>query len=301
MKAPRLVLACTLFTFVAALTAIAGPRTFVSGLGNDANPGTREQPKRTFASALTVTDTGGEIIALDSAGYASSTLTIDKAISIIAPPGVYAGVKVPAFATGIFVNATAAGMVTLRGLTITGGAVGIEFYSAKAFYLENCTIKGVAGDGFFSGGAGSVFMKDTSITGCTERGIYIATPSIRLSADNVRLEKNKTGMDINTGSDAWISHSVISGNTNWGVRATASSSGTVTEVALEECAITGNGTGLQPDNGTGTAIIRASNLTVSGNTNLGLASCCGSLLSRGNNTVEGNGTNGSFSGSFAAK
>ena len=67
MKTSRLILTCMLLSFVAALPAMAGPRTFVSGLGNDANPGTREQPKRTFASALTVTDPAGEVVVLDPA------------------------------------------------------------------------------------------------------------------------------------------------------------------------------------------------------------------------------------------
>src|SRR5438876_3712916 len=74
------------------LPALAVPRVFVSGLGNDANPGSLTSPKRSFGSALTVTDAGGEIIVLDSAGY--GPVTINKSVSIIAPPGVYAGVTV---------------------------------------------------------------------------------------------------------------------------------------------------------------------------------------------------------------
>src|SRR6266446_6592240 len=85
-------------TLLAALPAFGAPRTFVSGLGNDANPGTLTSPKRSFASALTVTDAGGEIIVLDSAGY--GPVTINKSVSIISPTGVYAGITVPSGSDG---------------------------------------------------------------------------------------------------------------------------------------------------------------------------------------------------------
>src|SRR5687767_11091784 len=128
MKPSRFTLALILFALLGTQSATAGRRSFVSGLGNDAHPGTREQPKRTFASALPVTDVGGEIVALDSAGFASSTLTINKSVSIISPPGVYAGVSV-ASGTGITVSIGTNDVVVLRGLTLkgAGGSVGVLF------------------------------------------------------------------------------------------------------------------------------------------------------------------------------
>src|SRR2546425_807205 len=92
MKTSKLILSSVLFTLIITLPAAAAPRTFVSGLGNDANPGSITSPKRTFASALTATDAGGEIIVLDSAGY--GPVAISQSVSIISPLGVYAGVTV---------------------------------------------------------------------------------------------------------------------------------------------------------------------------------------------------------------
>src|SRR6266446_6939880 len=104
MKTFKVILASLLIALAAALPALANPRTFVSGLGSDSNPGTLASPKRTFASALTVTDAGGEIVVLDAAGY--GPVTINKSVSIISPPGVYAGINVPdANSDGITVNA----------------------------------------------------------------------------------------------------------------------------------------------------------------------------------------------------
>ncbi len=70
----------------------AAQRTFVSGAGSDTNACTLVAPCRGFAVALTHTDPNGEIIVLDSAGY--GPVTIDKSVSIVAPPGVYAGISV---------------------------------------------------------------------------------------------------------------------------------------------------------------------------------------------------------------
>src|ERR1700682_3750278 len=55
-------------------------RTWVSGVGDDANPCSRTAPCKTFAGAISKTAAGGEIDALDPGGF--GTLTITKAITI---------------------------------------------------------------------------------------------------------------------------------------------------------------------------------------------------------------------------
>src|SRR5215471_14335444 len=67
-------------------------RSFVSGSGNDANPCSLIAPCRTFGQAISQTNAGGEVAVLDSAGYGAFTIT--QAVSIISPPGVYAGISV---------------------------------------------------------------------------------------------------------------------------------------------------------------------------------------------------------------
>src|SRR6266478_3294290 len=56
------------------------PRTWVSGVGDDANPCSRTAPCKTFAGAISKTAAGGEIDALDPGGYGAVTIT--KAITI---------------------------------------------------------------------------------------------------------------------------------------------------------------------------------------------------------------------------
>src|ERR1035437_2421360 len=55
-------------------------RTWVSGVGDDANPCSRTAPCKTFAGAISKTATGGEIDALDPGGFGAVTIT--KSITI---------------------------------------------------------------------------------------------------------------------------------------------------------------------------------------------------------------------------
>src|SRR5580704_16938040 len=56
-------------------------RTWVSGVGDDANPCSRTAPCQTFAGAFAKTSAGGEIDCLDPGGFGA--LEITHAISII--------------------------------------------------------------------------------------------------------------------------------------------------------------------------------------------------------------------------
>src|SRR6202048_2989953 len=55
-------------------------RTWVSGVGDDANPCSRTAPCKTFPGAYSRTAVGGEIDALDPGGF--GTITISKSITI---------------------------------------------------------------------------------------------------------------------------------------------------------------------------------------------------------------------------
>ncbi len=138
----------------ASLPALAGvQRTFVAHDGNDANPCSITLPCRAFAAALLQTNPGGEIIVLDSAGY--GPVTIDKAVSIIAPAGIYAGVTATS-GNGIVVNAPGAAVV-LRGLEINGTGTsagsGIVNQAAASLLIDRCTVSGFANTGAALGDA----------------------------------------------------------------------------------------------------------------------------------------------------
>src|SRR5947209_2952408 len=126
-------------------------RTWVSGVGDDANPCSRTAPCKTFAGAISKTAAGGEIDALDPGGYGGVTIT--KAITIDGGGGQVASVLVSG-TNGVNVQAGPTGVVILRNLRIngiegagSGGLNGIRYLSGASLHVENCYIFGFTGDG----------------------------------------------------------------------------------------------------------------------------------------------------------
>src|SRR5215468_9173239 len=62
------------------LMSAQASRTWVSGVGDDANPCSRTAPCKTWAGAISKTANGGEIDALDPGGFGG--LTITKSITL---------------------------------------------------------------------------------------------------------------------------------------------------------------------------------------------------------------------------
>src|ERR1700691_4239441 len=92
-------------------------RTWVSGVGDDANPCSRTAPCKTFAGAISKTSTFGEINVLDPGGFGA--LTVTKSITVRSDH-IEAGVLV-AGTNGIVVNVPAAtDRVQLEGLDFEG-------------------------------------------------------------------------------------------------------------------------------------------------------------------------------------
>src|SRR5437016_5390371 len=120
-------------------------RTWVSGVGDDANPCSRTAPCKTFAGAISKTAVGGEIDCLDEGGFGQVTIT--KSITIdcdSGPGGVLAGAG-----NGININA-AGSTVTLRSLNINGisGATnGVNVSAAAVVHLLDMNIFNCSGFG----------------------------------------------------------------------------------------------------------------------------------------------------------
>ena len=128
-----IVLAAASLAFAVPTANAQATRTWVSGVGDDANPCSRTAPCKTFAGAISKTAAGGEINALDPGGFGAVTIT--KAITIDGGGGQVASVLV-AGTNGIVVSAPATATVTLRNLRIngivgtpSGGLNGVQFLS----------------------------------------------------------------------------------------------------------------------------------------------------------------------------
>src|SRR4051794_24044512 len=136
---------CFLVPFLSAAPASAqATRTWVSGVGDDANPCSRTAPCKTFAGAISKTAPAGEINCLDPGGFGAVTIT--KAMTISCEAGT-AGVLVSG-TPAIVVTAGANDIVYLKGLDIEGlntGTVGVKFNTGAALIIQDCVIRNFLG------------------------------------------------------------------------------------------------------------------------------------------------------------
>ncbi|HKE33456.1 MAG TPA: hypothetical protein VKD65_17110, partial [Candidatus Angelobacter sp.] len=183
------------------LMSAQASRTWVSGVGDDVNPCSRTAPCKTFAGAISKTAPGGEIDALDPAGYGA--LTITKAITIDGGGGQVASVLV-AGTNGIVVQAGASDVVILRNLRINGisgsgngGFNGIRFLSGKSLTVENCDIFGFTQNGIdIATAGGQVFVTHTTSTNNTVSGLNVnSSGSTHVSIDSSHFDGNQFGVN----------------------------------------------------------------------------------------------------------
>ena len=210
-------LACTLWT--GAAPAALPQRTFVASYGVDTNACSLVGPCRSFATAISKTNSAGEVIVLDSAGYGPVTIT--QSVTITAPAGVYAGITVPTSTTGIVVDGAAPIVVTLRGLTLNGlggGGPGIDFQQGGRLVVERCTIENMQGRGIISTAPGSqLYVTDTDVRYSSAYAIDVEDGIATI--DRVHLENNAAGVVVMPDSvnpvSVLVRDSVASDNINW--------------------------------------------------------------------------------------
>ena len=287
----RVLLAPGVLGVFLAVPALAAPlqRVFVSAVsGSDTNPCSRILPCRTFGQALTTVAAGGEIVVVDSGGYGPVTIT--KAVTIVAPVGIYAGISVLS-GDGIDINAGATDVVTLRGLSINGlgGATGIYPSTVGVLHVANCEISGFSNWGIIFQLPSQLDVADSVIResgrAIQATGTGAGTPAV-VSIHNCRLENNSSGglytFEYVTAS---VSDSTFTGN-NYAV-VEASGTGTTSSVTLEHCLIANNTYGVL-DSNPGAGIVRVSNSDVTNNGTAFSQFAPHVIESYGNNRTRGN-------------
>lgn len=292
-------------------------RTWVSPNGVDTAPCTRDQPCRNFAAAITAVAAGGEVIALTSAGYGPVTVT--KSVAIISPEGVHAAIA-PTSNEAIRVEAANTDRVVLRNLYLNsqGAAMGIRVLSVADLYVEKCTAANFINDGIHyrpTTTAALLFVNDTTVRQNGSIGIFIDGPNgAKASLDSVRAHRNGTGISSER-AEVTIRRSDVAGNGQNGVVAfngakiiledSVSAGNNLAafyveeaEMMLSRCAATSSEAGVRSGD---LGIAWVSESSIVGNT-LGVenAGVGGEVRSRGNNTLQENGTNGAFSSTFFA-
>lgn len=275
-------------------TAGTAQRTFISITGSDANSCTATAPCRTFVAALLRTREGGELIVLTSGDYDS--FTINKSVTISAPTSAHAGITSTS-GVAVTVNAGTANTIVLRGLALNGlgGATGILHQRGGALHIEDSTINGFTAHGIDFAAPGELFVTNTTLRS-NATGIRVQSSAALASAsiDRTRLEGNGEGLVAGNNSAVTARDSYVVGNSGTGLRATTTAAGMTAQLTIENALVNGNATGIASD-GAGTATVRVARTTVAYN-GVGLMAAGGgnSLISRGNNTVEANTVDGSF-------
>src|ERR1700712_1664491 len=127
-------------------------RTWVSGVGNDADPCSRTAPCKTFAGAISKTFINGEIDCLDPGGFGTLTITKSITIDCSGTLGSVLASGTNGFNINIAVNANDPfRTVRLRGLTINGtgpsgtvgtrtGLKGVSITQAATVIIEDTVI-----------------------------------------------------------------------------------------------------------------------------------------------------------------
>src|ERR1700704_1830407 len=224
-------------------------RTWVSGVGDDANPCSRTAPCKTFAGAISKTAAGGEIDALDPAGYGA--LTITKAITIDGGGGQVASVLVSG-TNGIVVSAGPTDVVILRNLRFNGigaGINGIRFLAGKALVIENCYIFGFTTNGIdIASSGGQVVVADTVSENNAGAGLSVQSSALTtVSINNSRFNNNNNGVVAANFSKVSIAQSAAYSNTSVGFLA-SSGAGTA-DVTITGSTASNNGVGIQAGGG----------------------------------------------------
>jgi hypothetical protein len=266
-------------------------RTWVSGVGDDANPCSRTAPCKTFAGAISKTAVLGEINCLDPGGFGAVTITKSITIdcheifgsilnagtnAIIINFASFTDARKTVRIRNINMNGFDTGLNGIRILGIAAASVGSEVF------IEDCTI-----DGNFGGtargisdertGGGELTVSDTTIRNTGATGIaIIGGTRIDATLDNVRVQNSNFGVAIGGNVKLMINRSVFSGSQAAGIESDPSG-----EINVDNSVSSNNVTGVQVSAG---AIVRLANTDIAFN---GTA-ITGATQSFGNNRISGN-------------
>ena len=270
-------------------------RTFVALTGSDANPCTFASPCKSVQHAHDVVAAGGEIRMLDPGSY--GLLTITKAISILGDG--HGGMAASGNAIAVTIKAGPTDKIALRGLVIEGfgtGAEGIKLTSGASLVVQDCVIRNFTtiGIDFSPTVASSVSISRTLVTDAGT-GIQVTPTAASVTGilDHVESYNNRgRGISIfaNTAPvNVTVSDSAVAGNGQYGIGSTTNATG-ASFVMVRNIAIANNGIGMLAFGNIAT--LRVTRSTITGNAT-GLSAQNGAtLVSYGDNDLDGNTTDG---------
>lgn len=287
--------ACSLF---------AGPalaqrdRVFVASYGSDSNPCTFGSPCKTFQNAVNVVADGGEVTAIDSAGF--GPISINKSVTVTSPDGIEAGVIPVSGDDAITINVS--GDVLLRGLTIEGGNSspnGINMTGGGTLRIVHCSVRHFSHDGIYLRPTEtfSVSISDTVAANNSNDGFDLSpsgSGSINGVIDHATAFANGNdgfmvyGQNASSGfAEIGIVESIATDNGGSGIRANTIGGQDVVKVTARDTTAIDNTVGFRSD---GSAILILAHSTATSNGDYGVEINPGATGdSFGDNHVYGNG------------
>jgi hypothetical protein len=309
----KLLIIATFLLAFASITRAQATRTWVSGVGDDANPCSRTAPCKTFAGAISKTFINGEIDCLDEGGF--GTVTITKSITLDGTFGSgFGSILSSGSPSAVLINVATSGnpndplaTVKLRNLSITGtgasgtvgtrtGVNGIRILSAKNVTIENCLVTDYTNRALSDerSSSGGLTVSDSTFRNVSASAVVIipgASASVDAIFNRCQFNNNgSAGLGAEPRSRVTVVDSIASNN---GGRGFVAEGDATPQLNLKNTISSHNGTGVAATNG---ALVRLSYCQITNNTTLGLDQAGGTIAGSSDNLIAGNGGGGTSNG-----
>jgi hypothetical protein len=300
-----------LFGFALLLIMSAGTahaqatRTWISGVGDDANPCSRTAPCKTFAGAISKTAAGGEIDCLDPGGFGAVTITKAITLDCGGGEGGQVGSILSSGTNAVNVNAAATDRVILRNIDINGisqstgpGLAGVNIIQAGSVSFENANVMNFSNACVNMAVTNHVnlFVFKSILQNCAG-GVVVSSSSSGINRINIsasQIVQGGVGVTAGANTDAMIYNSTVSNNGGGGVLANNATG----QISIDLSTVSNNQAfGVHA---TSSGIVRLSNSSVQfTNGTALLADTGGQILTWQNNWVAGNSSDGGRTGTIS--
>lgn len=310
MRFKKLAVAVALSVLATSAAYAQATRTWVSGVGDDANPCSRTAPCKTFAGAISKTAPGGEIDTLDPGGFGGVTIT--KSITIDGVGGGESSVLVSG-TNGIVISAASTDFVNLRNIQINGiqaGLNGVRVVNVGRLNMDNVAIFGFTqrSVSIESTVSCNVQIRNCNFWNAAQSGFVVipssGSPTIKVVINHTNITNNGgtvagTGLGIFTSAGAGsvrliARDSNISENSAPNVQADG-----LTSIFLDNCTMAHSlQDGVKSTSGATLFIARSSIFNNVGNA---VTNATGSVFTYGDNYMANNGSNNTGTAAAPAK
>jgi len=270
-------LACLM---VAATVASASAnQTFVASTGSDSNTSVncnRASPCRNIAAALTVTNSGGIITALDEGPFdVGTTLAITKSVKILGVDGPRSIVN-----ANLTIGLACGTSVELRSLLVDGqgqGSTGINVSGVGRLFIDDSIVENYSGDGIdfdvtssCSSPPTALFVENSIVRRNGGDGIEISSGSGEVIASitkNTKLQDNgDSGLQLLDNATVTFHNSEATYNANAGLEVAPSSGTSALDVTESKIDLNTTGLLLGPGSSATAIICMANSFVVENNT-----------------------------------